>query len=441
MYRFAKPVAGEIPDGDVPPEQENPYRAVGKTVALAMRWQDIFGNLTGFTATGDPVVLPPQKVGYTDPVIGLSMYPSVAASYIIALTAEETPALYITLAFNPSPYVPVKAGDEAWRQRVSSDREAYRQIYYQLQQQDMKVSVTNTLAGDALPGRGVDTVKPVLIDLVLTLFQYLGLLETTEQIYTFYTAPSSGATLDEVAAAYDTTPEQIRRINPDIPADGILQPGTTVIISAVDIPEDALLTTPLSDDNPESLFALVTKMTLTRDPELVADDFKDEPSVTGATSVLGPNLRKEGATGSTAAITIQEFAQKLEAAFPGLKTASGTPQAGVQDDSAVELWVVRFSDTETGIRFTITNSGDPFYFALKPLSTHLISREDVKIYPYVTGTPIMDMPSVGSAFNGVDMEQLAQTCLAAIDIFLGADYAIPAWQVEQALGSQADDNT
>src|SRR3546814_2765251 len=53
------------------------------------------------------------------------------------------------------------------------------------------------------------------------------------------------------------------------------------------------------------------------------------------------------------------------------------------------------------------------------------------------------MQPVESAFNGVDIENLAQTFLSAVDTFLQSDYAIPSWQVEQtnAAGSGADNPT
>src|SRR5690606_21208303 len=140
-------------------------------------------------------------------------------------------------------------------------------------------------------------------------------------------------------------------------------------------------------------------------------------------------------------ITLQDFAQKLQHAFPELKAASGTPQAGVEADSPVEIWLARFDDSPRGIQFTLTNAGNPFYFALLPLANHLSSRDQVTIYPYVTGTPIWEMNAVESAFNGVDIEKLAQTFLSAVDTFLQADFAIPAWQVEQtqAAGVVGDD--
>ncbi|HVW98212.1 MAG TPA: LysM peptidoglycan-binding domain-containing protein [Mucilaginibacter sp.] len=436
VYPFVKSVQTLPIVEDVPPEKENPYRAVGKTAQIDLRWQDIFGNLTSFTNTGEPGVptsLPPQNIGYIDPVIGLSLYPSVSGSYIVEKSDADVPSLFITLAFNPTSYVPVDEEDGSWQQRAETDREAYTQIYYQLIQQDMKVSISNTLEATGNLTGVEDEAKQTLLDMVITIYQYLGeLLKAGSEAYVFYVV-KEGDTLETIAAEYNTTPQNIRRINPSIPADGKLEEGQKLIIPLTEIPSDQVIVTPVSDTNPSSLFALVTTFSLTRDINLVADDFKDEASVIGSSSVLGPNLKMGGEADNTNSITIQEFARRLEAAFPELKSASGTPQIGTNDDSAIEIWVARFNESATGIQFTVSNAGNPFYFAVLPLSTHLLSRDPVKIYPYVTGTPIWEMTPVEAAFNSVDIEQLARTCLMAIDTFLQADFSIPAWNVENTI--------
>lgn len=442
IYPFVKSMATAPADSDLPPEKENPYRAVGKTAQIDLRWQDIFGNLTTFSNTGGATSLPPQKIGYIDPVIGISLYPSLSASYRIEKSTDGVPTLFITLAFNPTPYVPAQEDEVSWRERAVSDKAAYRQIYYQLQQNDMRLTITNSLEGEEPIATLEDTAKDTLQQLVTTIYRYLGELIAAETSpYVFYVVENEGETLEQLAAAYGTTPENIRRINPDVPPNGHLEKGEAIIVPLVTIPADQVIDAPVSDNNPESLFPLVTTLTLSRDINLVDDHFKDEPSVISSVAVLNPNLQGRGSATNSNSITIQEFAQKLQDAFPELKTASGTPQTGVEADSPVEIWLARFSDSPKGIQFSIANAGNPFYFALLPLANHLLSRDDVKIYPYVAGTPIWEMNAVESAFNGVDIEKLAQTFLSAVDTFLQADYAIPAWQVEQthAAGAGADD--
>src|SRR6202041_3032990 len=101
---------------------------------------------------------------------------------------------------------------------------------------------------------------------------------------------------------------------------------------------------------PLSLFALTTEFKLWRDIDLVHDSFKDEPSVLSSASLLGPNLRGSGSGDNSDSITIQEFARKLQDAFPALKAASGTQQTGVEDNSSVEIWLARFDNSAAGIQ-------------------------------------------------------------------------------------------
>lgn len=391
---------GLLSPNDIPPEKENPYRATGKSVMIEMRWVDIFGNLTNFTNTSEPGVpteLPPFTMGYIDPVTGIDQYPSITAAYIIEKNESAQAELRVTLAFNPSKYQPANEGDTSWKERARVDREAYKNIYYQLSQQDVKLTVTNTLQNNT--ANVLDEPKATLLAFVLEIYQYLG---------------------------------------------SLLGPLSTITGKAIDPPANKVFTQPVSDNNPAPLFALVTRLTISRDVNLVDKNFKDEPSVIAATSIAGPDLRKLAANvaaGEDTSITIQEFARKLEAAFPKLKVASGLSQAGAEKDSNVDIWLMRFDTAANGIDFSITNKNKPFYFALQPLSTFLLSRDSVLIYPYTPGTPIYDSTPRATAFNGVDLEKLAEAFLNAVDVFLQADFSIPAWKIENASSLSAGSGT
>jgi LysM repeat protein len=439
VYPFVKePEISQLLDG-APPEKENPYRAIGKKVEIDMVWQDIFGNLTAFKNTGEPatvpVSLPPVTVGYTDPVIGLSLFPSVSASYLIEKPEAGTPGLHITLAFNPTNYLPVKEiTEDAWTKRAIADNESYKQIYYQLIQTDMTVSISNSLEGDTAIRAVEDSAKQVLIAMVLNIYGYLNqILVPNSNPFSFYTV-KTGDTLEKIATAHQTTAGNIRKLNPAIAADGALTVGQVIIVSAVVVPADEIITTPVNDNNSSSLFALTTKFTLSRSINLIDVNFKDEPSVLFSTSVLGPNLKNNAATAAQDAVTIQDFARALQNAFPQLKVASGMPQTG--DDGPVEIWIARFDDSSTGITFSVKNAGTPYYFALLPLSTHLLSREAVKIYPYTPGSAIYNATPYDAAFNGIDIERMAENCLTAIDVFLQAGFAVPAWLVENTIARE-----
>ncbi|MEO6979351.1 MAG: LysM domain-containing protein, partial [Mucilaginibacter sp.] len=272
VYPFVKTVVTDAVSDDLPPEKENPYRAVGKTVQIDMRWQDIFGNLTSFENIADPgpATLPDITVGYTDPVIGLSLYPSVSASYIVDKPEGGSPNLYITLAFNPTNYLPVETvTDVAWKKRAEADRGTYKQIYYQLIREDMKVTISNTLEGDTGLSAIETDPKAILMDMVTKIYQYLGeILKPDADQYVFYTV-EDGDTLETIATKYDTTAQNIRMANPSVPADGKLKVGEVIIVPLVLIPANEIIESPVSDTNPLALFALVTNLKLARELNLV----------------------------------------------------------------------------------------------------------------------------------------------------------------------------
>lgn len=375
---------------DIPPENENPYRATGRSVKIEMRWVDIFGNLTGFTNTSEPGVpteLPPFTMGYIDPVIGLDQYPSITAAYIIQQNENSQPELRVTLAFNPSKYKPANEEDIGWKERVIADREAYKNIYYQLVQPDVTLTVTNSLQNNT--ANVVGDPKETLLGFVLEIYQYLG---------------------------------------------SLLGPLSIITGKELEVPANKYFVQPISDNNPLPLFALVTSLTISRNESLVDKNFKDEPSVISATSIAGPDLRKNiaGSAVEDEQITIQEFARKLETAFPRLKVASGLSQTAAEKDSSIDIWLMRFDKAANGIHFSIPNKNKPFYFALQPLSTFLLSRESVLVYPYTSGKPLYESVPKAIAVNGVDLEKIAEAFLNAVDVFLQADFSIPAWKIENA---------
>src|SRR3546814_17071830 len=104
----------------------------------------------------------------------LPIYPSLSASYRIEKSADGVPTLFITLAFNPTPYVPAEEDEASWLQRAISDKAAYRQIYYQLLQEDMRLTITNSLEGEEPVAALEATAKDTMQQMVTTISRYLG---------------------------------------------------------------------------------------------------------------------------------------------------------------------------------------------------------------------------------------------------------------------------
>ena len=132
----------------------------------------------------------------------------------------------------------------------------------------------------------------------------------------------------------------------------------------------------------------------------------------------------------TPKMTLVPFAEEFEQAFPELRAATGLGSAG-----PLSVWAVRIGSIQPGnegISVAI-NSGNPTFFAPKPLSNTLLSRPDanhpdpVLVMPYTSGGPDPSMVSMN--FAGVDLDVFARSFLSAVDEFLSPGMAVPARQL------------
>lgn len=132
----------------------------------------------------------------------------------------------------------------------------------------------------------------------------------------------------------------------------------------------------------------------------------------------------------TPKMTLAPFAQEFEAAFTEMRAATGLGSAG-----PLSVWAVRIATIQPGAEgITVAvNSGNPVFFAPKPLSNTLLSRPDanhpdpVMVMPYVSGQG--DQPMIPMNFAGVDLDVFARGFLLAIDQFLSPAIAVPARQL------------
>ncbi|HMF55201.1 MAG TPA: Ig-like domain-containing protein [Pyrinomonadaceae bacterium] len=92
----------------LPNANENPYLGVGYILQVGFDWQDYYGNtlvttLTSSSAGKPPYDKPPIRTGYSDLLIGLSQWPSIASSFQVD-TVGGKPALQLLLTFDASRY-------------------------------------------------------------------------------------------------------------------------------------------------------------------------------------------------------------------------------------------------------------------------------------------------------------------------------------------------
>jgi len=375
----------------LPSPKENPYNGVGNTVLVNFNWQDLFGNWLD-SSLQDPNW--PNKgfpIGYIDNLIPLDQWPAVTSDYVIA-QGEASPELIVTLRFNADLY---KGPDtDAIAAMALTDLGKFRTIYYQLTQPDVRVTLSSTMQGDV----ALNTSSPldVMVQFVLSIINFL-------------------------------TPISVGQPAPPAPAE-------------------RAMSQPVADENGKNLFALVVRVAITRNLDLVNDEFKDVASVSTVTSRVPANAGQEKAAALKAAepepvppLSLQEFAKRLETAFPRLKVLVAAPKKGL-GEVAEEIWIARFAPTSTGIAFNIDGK-NPLFFAVEPLAGSLLSREEpVLVYPYQTGRFIGNEIPVKTSQSGVDLDQMGRDFLNAMEQVLGPQFSASTWKLEYESGMPPPDS-
>jgi LysM repeat protein len=365
----------------VPDPIQDPYNGVGKTVELNFNWQDLFGNWIDSGLHDQNWPDHGFSIGYIDKLIALDQWPSVTSDYVIA-PGIGSPQLSITLRFNATRYLPTTDTTDltAASEMALSDLDKFRLIYYQLTQDDVRVTVSSTMQATAEVAE-VASAKDVLVQFVLEIIKFL-------------------------------TP--ISKGQPAPPA-----------------PAELSISQPVTDGNPLNLFALIVRLEIKRNLDLVNDQFKDVPAVASVTSRVPANAAKKKLRANqepSPPLSLQEFAQQLETAFPNLKVMVAAPKKSL-GETAEEIWIARFAPTDTGIAFTIDGT-KPLFYSVEPLACNLLSRPDVLVYRYQSGKYIATETPVTTSQNSVDLDQLGRNFLAAIEQVLGAQFSSATWKLE-----------
>ncbi len=258
-------------------------------------------------------------------------------------------------------------------------------------------------------------------------------------------------TLAMIAARLNTA-----RVAAKLPPLGISAIGAaagTVTVLARTIlpaPAPATLATTVIPATGIPIVTLAVDLAITRNPGLVAPAFHAAPLVISANC---PIVAAPFVSGVGQAQSLAQFAADFEAAFTGLKLATGpqhthfTPVLGkaslratagggtgaTPGGSIRALWVVDLSNT--GIDYAI-DAKAPRFYALEPLSTVAFSADGVPVPTYTPGTGLG--PDALMNFRSADPEQWNLAFLEAIDLVLSPDYAAAAGSVP-ALASLLED--
>jgi len=436
---------------DLPDAKNSPYHGIGSVLQIDFAWQDLFGNVAVSAlddpaiAAGSPPNKPPIPIGYTDALVGLGRWPSVASSYRVFLQGEQ-PTLRFELKLDTCPYTKPASKEcgrteenASWQDNARRDLGTYTQLWYQLE--------------DTAVDGGV-----------------------TEHMVSFWVATSLGGTglcpelgADVGGRCVQLTPEQADKLRAwvgDIVAylGKLAAPGAepvpfasengctpaTPLVYCIDLPVDPMAA------NAGQVFELTATFTMARPSDKVAADFRDTPEVYRSTARVGPGMVKQenGIPETSQTYTLKEFAADFEKALSTpdaqLRVAQGVDRERVSEPGVqAPLWVVRLGKaSDQGISYRIKNPGAPALFAPRPTSNELESRPNpdknlpaVKIWDYVPGSgkPI-DFGAAGRdmAFRGIDLDVWGREFLAAFDQILAPEFSSPVGIVGQHVSPKTD---
>lgn len=378
-----------IPAGPTfPPASQNPYAGAGGFVQLAIDWRDMFGE-KAWTPFDDPsptnrypLPRPAARVGFNDQVLGLSLWPSTTAKHFF--TGSGSPVLHIEWAFDTSRY---EETNPARRTNASSDQQVFATIYYQLLQTSpggkpaTNISTVTTLGGES----------PV-------------------------TAAERDSAVGYVLGAW----RYLQRI---------LEDGL-----GIDPPAPVRLARAISASAIAGITPIDAAVRFSRIDAVVLAEFRDDPAVMSSVTVVPPRL-EEAAGG---ALSLDAYAAAFEAAFDfagvRYRTATGTSRLDSPAPEAT-LWAVPFGKTAS-VSYSASLREPAAFFAPAPLSTRLLSRENVSLYTYSAETGLSAAPDLLQSFSGVDLDVWARSALSLIDELLSPQLA-PAVLLLDTIGANA----
>lgn len=224
VYKLAVHKPLKINDA-LPDPQDNPYTGImkGAQATFDFVFHDAFGNQMSSSPALTKLQVP---VGYFDPIIGLSGWPGAGASYIFGKTGE-IPQLTVLAGLQLSKYIaaPGVAFDNAIYS-AASHRTKYAQIFYQIQQPDIRFYLRTSLDQPAASPEADPVVKIAMSNFVTAAYVFLNAVQNLKQVT--YKIRRTGETLASVAQDYGVAVQDLADVNAT--ADTSLLFGAAMVI-------------------------------------------------------------------------------------------------------------------------------------------------------------------------------------------------------------------
>jgi LysM repeat protein len=475
--KFALNPPPDVPG--LPPASASPYLGVGGVLQVTFDWLDYYGNALVTTLStplaGDPQPwnAPPVLTGYTDPIVGLSQWPSVSSSWRVT-TGGGGAQLVVALGFDPSRYQGLISATGSGTTTVTAtftdalDRtSAETRENYSLtpavaitaaRLTDAK-TVTLTVQGlSAEEGYSLSVQNVALAaDTSRTLqgrADFLGGVAlsstvkesaaTDQRVYTslFYQLT------DPQGVSYALASPLLASGRTALPADQVtallawLFTGAAPILgfladraafgTTAAVPAAALdLQAPVGAANTAQVFELWMDFEIARTGGAVAGDLETQPGIRSSSTRVAPLQKALAGTadsGSDGTLGLTEFATTYEAALSAvgqfrMTVATGTDrfETGSTASAAGSVWSVRLGEAEAklpiGYAITPATFGTPDVYAPRPISNELQTRTGVPIQGYATGVGLSG-PTTPTDLSDVDMDVWGRTLFGAVDRLL-----------------------
>lgn len=352
--------------GSYEPAHPNPYIGIGDNVEMRLLWQDMFGNaMVGNQMTVSMPLL------YTDTIIGLSQWPSASCMYLFRKDSKrQSSCLVLNFTFDCSRYEDGEAG----RSNALADLSVYMNLLYQLQTDDISITILSTIEGTEEEKEGfkksVD-VNSLINGFITPVIDYLS-------------------------------------------GKSPIPPATFTLTETV---EQELVASYCN------VIPLCVRLAMKRDRN-ISPDFANSPGVASVSTVIQPSHSLDG---GMLGFTI--FAQEFEEAFANgdiqVKIATSSETLGEGKD----IWMVRLDETgKNGIKITY-NSANACYFSPRPLSTSLLSFS-VLVYPYQNGETYPAGKETMKKYSSIDLDVWGRQFMEAVDDFLSPQKAVPAFLLD-----------
>lgn len=226
----------------LPDPASDPYRGFADLSAypspqLSYRFSDLLGNRSAAASAGQGRLT--LAVGYTDPLIGLSDWPSAAASFQV-LGSNGAALLSVNLSLKAAALLPTPSqrGDVNL-DATTRQKEKYAQVYYQLIQDGVQASLATTLRWNPDPLNGLNAGQAIDI---APLWRFAAgayaLSASTELLAP--TLPAATLKISDLPAAYGIRYAELAEANKDRLVSVLFNIGATALQLPAYLPYIAL---------------------------------------------------------------------------------------------------------------------------------------------------------------------------------------------------------